>query len=208
MTALVVSPATSWSWTWEPIPTNCTVAPCAARDVSPQGRWPGADLAVLVVPVVLLVACIQFGFHARMHLYSAADVRDWRPDVFDHLEAALKQQQADDYGKWKRWEHRARMAYNVAIVVLAIGVALVLAPPHPASREAALRWAGSAIAVAGAAAESAWIVATTKHGQELSQKLREWRSRKKRERQERQEENVAAHPVGGTAASAPGRVEK
>jgi len=118
----------------------------AIASSSQSFRWPGIDLVPLVLAIVLFVACIQFGFHARMHLYSAADVRDWRPDVFEWIAArpqasqpfsdALKAQQADDYQRWNRWETRARLAYNLAIVVLAAGVALTMAPSHAASREA------------------------------------------------------------------------
>lgn len=134
---------------------------------SPQSfRWPGIDLVMLVLTIVLLVACIQFGFHARMHLYSAGDLRDWRPDVFEWIAArphvsqefsmALKDQQAADFQMWHRWERRARLAYNLAIVVLAAGVALTLAP-HTSSKEAGWRWAALAIAAAGGIAECCWI---------------------------------------------------
>jgi hypothetical protein len=82
-------------------------------------RWPGADMAVLVVPVASLVACIQFGFRARSYLYSAADIDAWRPDARTHFEGALKerfedalkQDQMDDFERWRIWEHRAGRAY-------------------------------------------------------------------------------------------------
>jgi hypothetical protein len=138
-----------------------------------QFRWPGADLAVLVIPVVLLVACIQFGFHARSHLYSAADVRDWRPDFIERHEPALKLQQAADYEKWCQWERRGRFAYNAAIVVLAIGVAMVMAPPMHGS-EPAWRWAAAGIALAAGAAEATWIFFTTGWGRRASLGARRW----------------------------------
>jgi hypothetical protein len=139
-------------------------------------RWPGADLAVLVVPVVLLVACIQFGFHARAHLYSAADVRDWRPDFIERHERALKLQQAADYEKWCQWERRSRFTYNAAIVVLAVGVAMVVAP-RAGSAEPAWRWAAAAIALAAAVAEAMWIFFTTRPGIRAGRAARAWARR-------------------------------
>jgi hypothetical protein len=137
-----------------------------------QFRWPGVDLAILVIPVVLLVACIQFGFHARSHLYSAADVRDWRPDFIERHERALKLQQAADYEKWCQWERRGRFAYNAAIVVLAVGVAMVMAPPVHSS-EPAWRWAATGIALAAGAAEAIWIFFTTSWGRRAARIARE-----------------------------------
>lgn len=120
-------------------------------------RWPGADLAVLVVPVVLLVACVQFGFRARSYLYSAADIGAWRPDFREKFEDVLKRDQIDDFGRWRVWERRAGRAYNLAICVLAVGVALAVAPlAH--SHQAGLRWLASAVALAGGVAEAIWIV--------------------------------------------------
>jgi hypothetical protein len=138
-----------------------------------QFRWPGADLAVLVVPVVLLVACIQFGFHARGHLYSAADLHDWRPDFIERHERALKLQQAADYAKWSQWERRARVAYNAAIVVLAVAVAMVMTPPTGAA-EPQWRWTAAGIALAAAVAEGAWIFFTTQRGHRAGSAARQW----------------------------------
>ena len=64
--------------------------------------------------------------------------------------------------EWRRWHHRSRLTYNAGIVELAIGVALVLAPPlhcvadHqlPAA-EACWRWTGAGLALLGALLELA-----------------------------------------------------
>ena len=92
---------------------------------------------------MLLVACVQFGFHARSHLYSAADVRDWRPDFIER------------------------------IVVLAIGVAMVMAPPAGSS-ESAWRWAATGIALAAATGEAVWIFFTTSWGRRANRTARDW----------------------------------
>jgi len=120
-------------------------------------RWPGADLAVLVIPIALLVACVQFGFRARSYLYSAADVAAWRPDCNVQFPDVLKRDQIDEFECWQVWEKRAGRAYNLAICVLAVGVALVVAPPAN-GQEAAWRWLASAFAFTAGAAEALWIL--------------------------------------------------
>lgn len=130
-------------------------------------RWPGAALAVLVIAAALLIATVQFGFKARSYLYSAADVQAWRPDFYadERLQNKLAQNQRDDYQNWRRWEHNAGRAYDAAICVLAVGLALTVAPPvltptgHPlGGGEAAIRWVAFALALVAGAAELSWIV--------------------------------------------------
>lgn len=121
-------------------------------------RWPGAVIMVLVIAVTLLVACIQFGFRARSYLYSAADVRDWRPDFIAEpiREHVLKTDQRTDFEQWEVWDRWAGRAYNLAICVLAVGIALAAAPP-PGASEPGLRWFAAAIALGGGVAEASWI---------------------------------------------------
>ncbi len=118
-------------------------------------RWPGTDILMLVIPAVLLVACVQFGFQARSYLYSAADIVAWRPDF--PYENALKDQQARHFKLWQKWERRAGGAYDLAICALAVGVALTVAPPRYGAAEAGLRWSASLLALVAGAAEAAWI---------------------------------------------------
>jgi len=123
-------------------------------------RWPGPVLLSLTVAAVLLVASVQFGFHARQHLYSAADVAAWwtaedlaQPGRTDRLQ----REQHADYATWEQWSTKARMAYNTGIVILAVGVALMLAPPHSADRaQAAFRWTAAAVAATAALGELTW----------------------------------------------------
>lgn len=130
-------------------------------------RWPGATLTALVIVVMMLTACVQFGFRGRAVLYSKADVDSWGRlsalgSVADErLRAAV---QARDMAEWRRWHHRSRLTYNVAIVVLAVGVALVLVPPlsyvnghQLPDAEASWRWAGSGLALLGAVLELCWM---------------------------------------------------
>lgn len=127
---------------------------------SDKFRWPGAALLILTLAAVLLVASLQFGFTARQHLYSAADVVAWWGQE-DMAQAGrserLQREQHKDYMSWERWSSKARVAYNAGITVLAAGVALALAPPYQVHHsEAVLRWIAAAIAAVGALGEIAW----------------------------------------------------
>jgi hypothetical protein len=132
-------------------------------------RWPGAALLVLAVVVMVLVACVQFGFRGRAVLYTKADVESW--GRLSHLTAADDERlraavQVRDMAQWRVWHRRSRVAYNFGIAVLGVGIALVLAPPGQyvagaplPSGEAAWRWAGFSLALLGAGLEVFWIAA-------------------------------------------------
>jgi hypothetical protein len=127
---------------------------------SDRFRWPGPVLLSLTVAAVLLVASVQFGFHARQHLYSPADVAAWwTAEDLAHPGRAdrLQREQHADYETWQRWSTKARLAYNAGIVILAVGVALALVPSHSIDRfEAAFRWTAAAVAAAAALGELVW----------------------------------------------------
>lgn len=130
-------------------------------------RWPGATLTVLALVVLMLVACVQFGFRGRAVLYSKSDVDSW--GRLSELGSLADQRlratvQARDMAEWRRWHHRSRLTYNGGIVLLAISVALVLAPPPSyvigrqlTAAEAGWRWAGFGLALLGAALELWWM---------------------------------------------------
>jgi hypothetical protein len=128
-------------------------------------RWPGVAMTVLCVVVALLVACVQFGFRARSYVYSRTDLEAWLPGPYDQeFEDAFADQQRADWQEWVKWHGEARLTYNLAIVLLAVGLALVLVPPrsYPApgtltEAERIIRWAGAAFALAAGAGELGWI---------------------------------------------------
>jgi hypothetical protein len=132
----------------------------AVAAASDKFRWPGAALCALALAVVLLVASLQFGFTARQHLYSAADVAAWwsQEDLAQPLRSErLQGEQHIDYTSWRQWSFKAIIAYNAGITALAIGVALVLVPPPSVHHfEAVLRWIAAAVAVAGAFGGIVW----------------------------------------------------
>jgi hypothetical protein len=62
-------------------------------------RWSGGAMLSLTIAAVLLVSAVQCGFTARRHFYSAADVKDWRPDAQEDSDRELKlrERQQEDF---------------------------------------------------------------------------------------------------------------
>lgn len=121
-------------------------------------RWPGPVLLCLTLSALLFVTCVQFGFHARRHLYSFADISAWWSDeeMRDHRDL-LREEQNADFQLWNRWRGRAYTAYSGGMVMLWLGVALVLVPPaRSTSPDTEFRWAAAAVAVGAAVVEAVW----------------------------------------------------
>lgn len=127
--------------------------------LSASVRWPGLSLLVLTLAASALVASLQFGFHARRHLYSAEDLHAWVQTDASTAEVTRYWQgvQERDLAYWRRWSHRARWTYNGGIVLLAAGVALALAPPNSVGGiDAVFRWSAAGIAALAAGSEGIW----------------------------------------------------
>jgi len=174
-------------------------------------RWPGPALAVLVIAVALLIATVQFGFRARSYLYSAADVEAWRPDFFadKDLNNVLAKNQRDDYGNWQRWERAAGRAYDAAICVLAVGLALTVAPPVSAASgqpvgggEAGFRWAAFALALAAGAAELSWVT-VNRFGKRIKALFRPTKAKTRPTQGRASPEEAHAGPAEAQAGPAP-----
>ncbi|MFF7892251.1 hypothetical protein ACFZDI_10045 [Streptomyces sp. NPDC007907] len=123
-------------------------------------RWPGPAMLLLTLAFVVLIASVQYGFHARRHFYSPADIDDWYPPGARRpTEETLRSAQRRDLAEWRRMSRRGSTAYNMGIVLLGTGVTLVLAPPETASLEhATCRWAAVTVTAVGSLAELEWIL--------------------------------------------------
>jgi hypothetical protein len=124
-------------------------------------KWPGATLLCLTIGLVLLVASLQFGFHARSHLYSPQEIYAWwTPADFDASPGRLelrRSEQAKHFQRWEVWVRRASITYDVGIIALAAGLGAALAPLNSEhATEAALRWTALSICWLGAALECIW----------------------------------------------------
>ncbi|MER5832913.1 hypothetical protein ABT116_19150 [Streptomyces sp. NPDC002130] len=123
-------------------------------------RWPGPAMLLLTMAFVVLIASVQYGFHARRHFYSPADLDAWYPPGARRpAEESLRAAQRHDIGEWQRMTRRGSTAYNMGIVLLGAGVTLVLAPPEGASLgHAVCRWTAATVTAVGSLAELEWIL--------------------------------------------------
>ncbi|MFE3110488.1 hypothetical protein ACFXKJ_21770 [Kitasatospora indigofera] len=138
----------------------------------PSLRWPGFILVSLTVASVAFIMCVQFGFHARQHLYSPADVSSWwsEEDVRAHT-ADLESEQRRDFARWALWTVWARRFYSTGIVALWFGVGSALCPtPDDHGSTGLLRWVAASIALGAGLGELCWSVVPA------------WRRRRRRAR--------------------------
>jgi MFS family permease len=123
-------------------------------------RWPGMVIFALAVAAVLLIAAVQFGYNARQYFWSAADVREWWPDMQDgsDRETVLREEQGVAFGRWRKWTWWMRMAYNLGVLALMAGLAFALAPRSDSDTQADWRWVAVWFVFAACVAEAGWII--------------------------------------------------
>ncbi|MEU4655240.1 hypothetical protein AB0G32_15100 [Streptomyces sp. NPDC023723] len=125
---------------------------------SDKFRWPGPVLLFLTLAALLFVTCVQFGFHARRHLYSYADITAWwtEEEVRDRRDL-LREEQNHDFELWDGWRRRTYAAYTGGMIMLWAGVSLVLVPPAPGTTlDTPFRWAAAAVAACAGVGEAVW----------------------------------------------------
>lgn len=116
-----------------------------------QFRWPGPAMLFLTLAAIVLIGSIQTAFRGRSYLYSPSELRDWWAGEQAPPDLVLQREQRQDFAQWKRWANRAALAYNLGIILLGCGVAVLLAPPVGASEgHAGARWLAAGAAVLGA----------------------------------------------------------
>jgi hypothetical protein len=143
-------------------------------DDSANFRWPGAAIFALSAGAVLLIGAVQCAYNARQYLWSAADVRDWWPDMVgdSDRETVLREEQALAFARWKIWITWMRISYNLGILALLAGLALALPPLHDGDVQAGWRWAAVGLVFAGCAAEACWIIIAFLHRSWMDRKIR------------------------------------
>jgi hypothetical protein len=127
-------------------------------------RWPGATILALAIAAVVLIAAIQFAYHARIALSEWSDREDRKESRVPsqgngHNDTNTQQiQQNDDYSRGLAWTRRTRWAYDIGLVSLLAGLCLAVAPFHVNGTEAFLRGLASGLAIIACALELGWTV--------------------------------------------------
>lgn len=125
-------------------------------------RWVSATLFLLVAATLALIATVQFTFRARQYVVTPSEIEEWWPD---HQEPGrrelLRREQRWHRREYESWSSRARYAYDLGLLLLLLGIAALLVPASGLHYASNGRLAAIALALAGLAAEAAWIVRTT-----------------------------------------------
>jgi hypothetical protein len=120
-------------------------------------RHPGVTLFLLVLASCFLIMSVQFGFLARRHHSTPADIEQWlKPLTGDALVEQVRDDLTDDAALLGWWSDFARYAYGGGVVLLWTGIGFAVLPPADAD-EAAWRCAASIAAYVMAGLEVAWL---------------------------------------------------
>jgi hypothetical protein len=141
-----------------------TTSVVVVSDDAANFRWSGATILALAIAAVVLIAAVQFAYHARIALSESSDQEDGQESPVpsqgnSHNDANTQQiQQHNDYNRGLAWIRRTRWAYDVGLLSLLAGLGLAVAPYHVDGTEAFLRWLASGLAFFACALELRWTV--------------------------------------------------
>ncbi len=118
------------------------------------------SLILLGAAAILLLQVVQLNARARGYAVTPAQVQEWYPDL-EHRPGrrrVVNLELRHHAACWGDLVRRARIRYNIAIVALLCGIAVLLVPEDGAKLTAA-RWAAVSVIVFGAFAEVAAMLA-------------------------------------------------
>jgi hypothetical protein len=136
-----------------------TTSVVVVADDAQNFRWSGLTVLFLAVAAVVLIAAVQFSYHARIALFEWCEREDEeeRKKVLSTPSQDIRRQDAD-YRRGVFWAKRTRVAYDVGLLALLLGLGLAVAPYHVTGGEASARWWAASIAFLACAAEFLWTV--------------------------------------------------
>lgn len=129
-----------------------------------QARWPDAALLLFMLAAVFFVATVQLMFWARGYQASPPDLEAWWPDARQSQRMKMLQsEQRWHAAGFRMWSHRARIAYDAAVLCLLAALTLLAVPTESHRQVPVLRWL--AVAVGGVAfiIEAIWVTGSFVH---------------------------------------------
>jgi hypothetical protein len=123
-------------------------------------RWPDVSLVLLGGAAVLLLQVVQLSARARGYAVTPAQAREWYPGIeHDPARAGVVDWELRHHlDCWRDLVRRARWRYNVAVILLLCGIAVMLVPKK-AAELTAVRGLAIAVIVGGALIEMAAVLA-------------------------------------------------
>ena len=132
-----------------------TTSVVVVADDAPNFRWSGWTVLPLAIAAVVLIAAVQFSYHARIAL-SEWCAREGEEGLSTPSQV-IRQQDAD-YKRGVFWAKWTRRAYDVGLLALLLGLGLAVAPYHVTGGEANARWCAAAFAFLACVWELLWTV--------------------------------------------------
>jgi len=119
-------------------------------------RWPDVSLVLLGAAAVLLLQVVQLSARARGYAVTPAQAREWYPEVERNpgRVRVVNWELRHHLACWRDLVRRARARYNLAIVLLLCGIAVLLVPRKTAELTA-MRGLAIAVIALGAVIEGA-----------------------------------------------------
>jgi hypothetical protein len=140
-----------------------TTSVVVVSDDAANFRWPGATILVFTVAAVVLIAAVQFAYHARISLAELTGRKGSPAPSQDisHNETDAQQiieQQDGCYKQGLTRTKRTRWAYDIGLFALLAGLGLAVAPLRATGVQAGLRWGAFGLAFLAAVLELVWTV--------------------------------------------------
>ena len=132
-----------------------TTSVVVVADDAQNFRWSGWTVLFLAIAAVVLIAAVQFAYHARIALSEWCEQVDAK--VMSTPSQDLRHQDAD-YRQGVHWAKWTRGAYDFGLLALLLGLGLAVAPYHVTGGEANTRWFAAAFAFLACVLEFIWIV--------------------------------------------------
>ncbi|MDG4782254.1 hypothetical protein O7614_21570 [Micromonospora sp. WMMD961] len=121
-------------------------------------RWPSLSLLLFGAAIILLLRAVQSHARARGYSVTPSEALAWYPDAADMQRRRVVQWELRRHqAAWRFWIGRARRHYNLGVLFLLIGAAVLLVPADP-QKLTATRWAAIAVLVWGCVAETMAIL--------------------------------------------------
>jgi hypothetical protein len=132
-----------------------TTSVVVVADDAQHFRWSGWTILPLAIAAVVLIAAVQFAYHARIALSEWCEQEGGK-----ELSTASKviRQQDADYRRGVFWAKCTRWAYDVGLLALLLGLGLAVAPYHVTGGEAKARGLAALCAFLACGAEFIWTV--------------------------------------------------
>jgi hypothetical protein len=126
--------------------------------IADQLRWPDESLTLLGAAAVLLLQVVQLSARARGYAVTPAQAREWYSDIEQNPDRArvVNWELRHHMACWRALVRQARIRYNLAIVLLLSGVAVLLIPKKTADLTP-MRGLAIAVIVIGVLIEAAAI---------------------------------------------------